>query len=146
GASPLNTADTETYAGRMVPGAVAVDAPVRDAQGNEGWWLSYLNGDFVLALFCGGRQPGRATLAALQDLAQGPVPVRIVLVGDGSVALEAPPGHTVVHDSQGYLAQRYDAHPGTCYLLRPDQHVAARRRAFDAAAMAGALSRALGRA
>jgi 3-(3-hydroxy-phenyl)propionate hydroxylase len=41
------------------------------------------------------------------------------------------------------LAQRYDARPGTVYLIRPDQHVAARWRAFDATAAQAALKRAL---
>ncbi|MCD0505798.1 FAD-dependent oxidoreductase, partial [Bordetella petrii] len=60
--SPLNTPDTEPFAGRMVPGAVALDAPVRDALGGEGWWLSQLDGSFVLALFCGAGTPDAATL------------------------------------------------------------------------------------
>ena len=37
-----------------------------------------------------------------------------------------------IEDVQGLLAKRYDADPGTVYLIRPDQHVAARWRAFDA--------------
>ena len=44
------------------------------------------------------------------------------------------------------LGQRYDAQPGTAYLIRPDQHIAARWRAFDAAAVAAAVNRATGRA
>ena len=40
--------------------------------------------------------------------------------------------------------RRYDAHPGTCYLIRPDQHVAARWRRFDVAAVRAALARASG--
>jgi 3-(3-hydroxy-phenyl)propionate hydroxylase len=46
-------------------------------------------------------------------------------------------------DTQGILGQRYDAHPGTVYLIRPDQHVAARWRQFDAAAATTALGHAL---
>src|SRR5690606_8780997 len=144
--SPLNTPDVDAFDGRMTPGAVALDAPVRDAAGRDGWWLSCLDGSFVLALFCGARAPAAATQAALRKLADGAVPLRIVLVGDGSAPLDAPAGCAVVYDHQGCLAQRYDARPGTCYLLRPDQHVAARRRAFDPAALAAALARALGQA
>ncbi len=48
------------------------------------------------------------------------------------------------HDAEGLAAQRYDARPGTVYLIRPDQHVAARWRTFDAAAVAAALARASG--
>ncbi|CFM97600.1 oxygenase [Bordetella pertussis] len=51
----------------------------------------------------------------------------------------------MVEDSEGWLARRYDARPGTCYLIRPD-HIAARFRAFDAQAVRRALARAIGRA
>ncbi|MEN9417141.1 MAG: hypothetical protein RI988_761, partial [Pseudomonadota bacterium] len=47
---------------------------------------------------------------------------------------------------EGLLAQRYDAQPGTVYLLRPDQHVCARWRAPAAADITAALTRALARA
>jgi 3-(3-hydroxy-phenyl)propionate hydroxylase len=48
-----------------------------------------------------------------------------------------------IEDTRGVLAQRYDAKPGTVYLIRPDQHVAARWRKFDAAKIKQALARAL---
>jgi 3-(3-hydroxy-phenyl)propionate hydroxylase len=46
-------------------------------------------------------------------------------------------------DTQGELTRRYDGQPGTVYLIRPDQHVAARWRRFDADAVGAALRRAL---
>jgi len=48
----------------------------------------------------------------------------------------------VIDDAEGLVAARYDGRPGTCYLVRPDQHVCARWRAFDAAAVRAALARA----
>jgi 3-(3-hydroxy-phenyl)propionate hydroxylase len=48
-----------------------------------------------------------------------------------------------VVDVQGLAARRCDARPGTVYLLRPDQYVAARWRRFDAEAVHRALRRAL---
>jgi len=162
--SPLNTPDADTappaaqsdadtripteasaFTGRMVPGAVALDAPVRDSQGNETWWLATLDGRFTLALFCGDHAPDNATLAAMQQLAQqSRTALQLVLVYTGDTAPLAPTAFTAIQDHQTCLAQRYDARPGTCYLLRPDQHVAVRRRQFDAAVMSRALQRALG--
>jgi 3-(3-hydroxy-phenyl)propionate hydroxylase len=47
-----------------------------------------------------------------------------------------------IEDSEGLAARRYDARPGTCYLLRPDQHVCARWRAFELGAVRAAIARA----
>ncbi|WP_458339299.1 aromatic-ring hydroxylase C-terminal domain-containing protein, partial [Bordetella pertussis] len=86
-------------------------------------------------------------LDALRALQQDEVPVQPILVCDaGAAPAAAPAGVRVVEDSEGWLARRYDARPGTCYLIRPDQHIAARFRAFDAQAVRRALARAIGRA
>jgi 3-(3-hydroxy-phenyl)propionate hydroxylase len=45
-------------------------------------------------------------------------------------------------DGKGRFAERYDSAPGTVYLIRPDQHVAARWRVFDASRVNEALARA----
>ena len=79
--SPLNTPDADAFTGRMTPGAVALDAPLQ-VQGEAGWWLSQLDGEFVLAVFCGGALPDRDALMALQALRMAPVPVKAVLVAD----------------------------------------------------------------
>jgi 3-(3-hydroxy-phenyl)propionate hydroxylase len=49
-------------------------------------------------------------------------------------------------EANAMAAQRYDAQPGTVYLLRPDQHVCARWRAPAPSAIRAALARALARA
>ena len=51
-------------------------------------------------------------------------------------------GIRTLEDPRGIAAQRYDAKSGTVYLLRPDQHVAARWRALDAAQVKAAVARA----
>jgi 3-(3-hydroxy-phenyl)propionate hydroxylase len=51
-----------------------------------------------------------------------------------------------VRDVAGLVARRYDGRPGTCYLFRPDQHVCARWRSFDLAAVRAAIARATGHA
>jgi 3-(3-hydroxy-phenyl)propionate hydroxylase len=48
-------------------------------------------------------------------------------------------------DEDGKFTQRFDATPGATYLVRPDQHLSARWRSFDAAALVLARERALQR-
>ena len=48
-------------------------------------------------------------------------------------------------DEEGKFTQRFDATPGANYLVRPDQHLCARWRSFDAAAVTRAHQRALQR-
>ena len=71
--------------------------------------------------------------------------------GNG-VAVEAPEGVGSVRiggdggfvDAEGLAAQRYDAEPGTAYLLRPDGYVAARFRHPIRERLDAALARASG--
>lgn len=147
--SPLNMPDAvdDDFTSRMAPGATALDAPIRDAAGRDAWWMSMLDGRFVLALFCDDGGPDARTLSAMQGLARNsPVPIHLVVVHPGKALARIPDSFTQVEDHQACLAQRYDARPGTCYLLRPDQHIAARRRHFEADIFARAIQRALGHA
>jgi len=140
--STLNTADRDTFVGRMVPGATCLDAPLsRNAR--DGWLLPRLGGRFVALVFGSPASLDATALAALQAMANDRVPVMPVFVTND--ATQAQGDENVWHDAQGLAAQRYDATPGTVYLVRPDQHVCARWRALDAAAIAQARERALGR-
>jgi len=109
------------------------DAPVRGSHGN-GWLLdavSQAGTGFTLLHFGRADEATRAAVAAMG------LP-RVELLE------AAEPTPDALHDAQGLAARRYDARPGTCYLIRPDQHVAARWRRFDAAAVRAALQRATG--
>jgi 3-(3-hydroxy-phenyl)propionate hydroxylase len=48
-------------------------------------------------------------------------------------------------DAAGHFTTRFDATPGATYLLRPDQHLAARWRSFDATKVGAALDRMFAR-
>lgn len=137
--SPLNTPDRDVFGGKMVPGAPATDAPV-ESDGQAGWLMDALDGRFVV-LYAAGTEPVPAAVAtALDDLARGPLPLVWRAVTDRR---NGQPNELV--DSAGRIRERYDLTPGSVYLIRPDQHVAARWRAFDAAALSAALNRAVGR-
>jgi 3-(3-hydroxy-phenyl)propionate hydroxylase len=135
--SSLNTPDTDAFAGPMVPGAPAADAPIVRADGSTGWLLRELcpatspadAATRFTALVFGD---GEAAARSRQALAQADVPLHIVNVaatGEGAIA-----------------AMRYDAQPGTVYLLRPDQHVCARWRHPVPEPVRAARDRALARA
>jgi 3-(3-hydroxy-phenyl)propionate hydroxylase len=73
--------------------------------------------------------------------ANEPVQVTPLIVSPSPLNI---PGVKVIVDPQGLVAKRYDAQPGTTYLLRPDQHVLARWRKLDTTKLQAALTRALG--
>ncbi len=136
--SPLNTPDTAAFAGAMVPGAPASDAPV--AGPGAGWFVEYLKSAFALVAF-GPAVPG----AAAADLLRDPVRCRVIQVA-ADPAVTSADSQVVVTDTTGALAARYDGQPGTCYLFRPDQHVCARWRDFDLSAVRAAIARATAQA
>jgi 3-(3-hydroxy-phenyl)propionate hydroxylase len=116
--SPLNSADALDGPDRTRPGSSCPDAPLGD-----GFLLSRLGDDFVLLTI---------DAEAPDTLDEGGIAVR-------RVALSAK------DDPTGQLAERYlgDA-PSAVYLIRPDQHVAARRPVFDDNLIRQALRRAIG--
>ncbi|MDE3177226.1 MAG: FAD-dependent oxidoreductase [Pseudomonadota bacterium] len=94
-------------------------APAPDAPLGDGWLLDRLGGRFQL-------------LAIDLDLPQG-LDLEVVRVG-------------AAQDASGALARRYLGQaPAALYLMRPDQHVAARWTGYDAARVGAALARAMGK-
>ncbi len=144
--SPLNTPDGDAFEGLMQPGAPAVDAPVR-VRGESAWFLRQLGQNGFSGLyFSDGGDLHPVRLEALRSLAGGAVPVQPLLVTPQGVRPEETGGIPVLEDPEGLLTRRYDAQPGTFYLLRPDQHVCARWRRFDPGLVRAALARATGNA
>ena len=125
--TPLSTPDVETFAGTARLGGPMPDVPVLNRDGAAGWLLRQLSRNETTVLFWDdGFHAGE---------------VRAAASACGAVALIAGQDLT---DSDGLLAQRLDARPGTTWVVRPDQHLAARFRRFDAGRMAQAIGRASG--
>jgi 3-(3-hydroxy-phenyl)propionate hydroxylase len=150
--SALNTPDADAFEGQMVPGAPMDDAPVQ-VNGQAAWLLDQMGQGFQLMLFADA-PPTPEVLAQLAALptpadpgscgsaplrANAPVPVTSLIVTPHPMNI---PGLRVIVDAQGLMAKRYDARPGTTYLLRPDQHVVARWRSLTDSAVQAALARA----
>lgn len=102
------------------PGAACPDAPL-----TEGYLLNRLGGGFTL-LFLGASPPESMPAGA------GAPPLRQVVLGAGD-------------DPSGLVRDRYLGQAASAvYLVRPDQHIAARWPGYDAAAVRGALRLACG--
>jgi len=127
--SSLNTPDEDAFAGNLVPGAPAADAPIT-GDGQEAWLLHTLaqlsrTGHGFALLSFDSELPPEVDLPGIA----GKLPTLRVGID--------------IEDTLGLVAQRFDARPGTVFLLRPDQVLAGRWRHFDAVAVAKALQRAL---
>jgi len=137
--SALNTPDADRFDGLMVPGAPMDDAPVR-VDGRDDWLLAHVGNRFVVLLFVDDAKTRDATtIDALATLARDPIAADALVI---SSRPSTRAGTHVLHDVKGLAAKRYDATPGTTYVVRPDQHVAARFRAFDAGKVRQAIARA----
>jgi len=117
--SSLNGADSASLPARSRPGSPAADAPIA-----KGWLIDQLGSHFQL-------------LAIDTDVPDG-------LEIDG-VAIETVHLKTVAAPSDG-LKERYLGNARSAvYLMRPDQHIAARWTSFDENAVADALRTVIGR-
>jgi 3-(3-hydroxy-phenyl)propionate hydroxylase len=130
--SVLNTRDSDAFEGRMVPGSVALDAPVLLADGSASWLLQQLSEGFTLLIY-GADLNTDVNVEALCQV------VRVQAKNDPADSKASQ----VLMDIDGLIAKRYDMQPGTAYLLRPDQHVCARWRQVTPATLQAALDLAL---
>jgi 3-(3-hydroxy-phenyl)propionate hydroxylase len=123
--SALSTADCESWRGGPAPGASMPDAPLAAPAGEA----AYLTEAFI-------RAGTRFTLLEFSNGAAVDTPDDVGVIRIG--------GLDGFSDSAGLASARYDAEPGTAYLLRPDGYVAARFRHPTRAALDAALARAAG--
>jgi 3-(3-hydroxy-phenyl)propionate hydroxylase len=136
--SPLNTPDCEPFAGDMVPGAPLDDAPVT-VDGQPGWLIDQTGGRFQALYFCDDAADlPEGMQRQLLGLTAAAIPVEPLVIArrGGTCSLKT------VADTEGLAFARYDAQPGTLYLVRPDQHVAARWREAEISRVVAAVARA----
>jgi 3-(3-hydroxy-phenyl)propionate hydroxylase len=119
--SPLSTPDETPFAGTAKLGAPIPDAPMRDRAGKAGFLLERVGGAPEVLYVGDGARPN-----------VGPG-LKLTVIGQDLI------------DDAGLFAERFDATPGAAYLVRPDQHLAARFRTFDAARIETAVARMLAR-
>ena len=131
--SPLNTPDEDEFSDKQRPGAPCLDAPI-SINGTDAWFLNQLGDRFVGVYFSeDGSVP-----AGIDTIGSEQTPFETIIVSKTGKSDD----HIV--DRSGLLYKHYDARPGTYYLVRPDQHVAARWREFSEEKVLGALARATG--
>jgi 3-(3-hydroxy-phenyl)propionate hydroxylase len=133
-ATVLCMPDVDEWGGGVAPGSVAIDAPLVDSSGETRWLLAQFHGRFALLVFGASVAVRDAIAGWAEGLVDLPRP-DLVFVG----------GEVGLCDPQGLAGQRFDALRGAVYLVRPDHHVAARRRTFEPAWCTAALVKALGR-
>src|SRR5947209_14006162 len=120
--TPLSTPDSDTWRGGPRPGASMPDAPLSGRDGSSAFLTEAFlkaGNKFTLLEFANGAATGV------------PEDVGVIRIGDDGFG-----------DPSGLLGARYDAAPGTAYLLRPDGYVAARFRHPTRGAIDAALARA----
>ncbi|MFQ3788512.1 FAD-dependent oxidoreductase [Halomonas sp. A29] len=142
--SPLNGHEAEGLPLELRPGSPAKDAPVRIA-GHPAWLLNQLGDRFVL-LLDGRVDSARAERlkAELEPLFARHDDLDLLVVGPAPHALSELPRSTSIEDTEALVGERYGLTGGIGYLIRPDQHVAARWNSITAADVDAALDRALG--
>ncbi|GJH02344.1 FAD-dependent oxidoreductase [Paraburkholderia terrae] len=143
--SPLNISDADEFAAGPVPGAVLAEFPVTIAEGGHAReaHLTDLVGARFTALCFGEEGEMSVDFTALaQTLRERGVPFKVV-----SLSARLNPQAQGVHawDHTGRIFERYDAKPGTVYLVRPDGHVLGRWRDASAEDVEAAITHALAR-
>jgi 3-(3-hydroxy-phenyl)propionate hydroxylase len=141
----LQTPDVETFQDRLVPGSPCIDAPVTLPTGEDSWLLSHLGRDFCLLVFADeeGTELPEIARAVREAQTLGISLLPVVVCNSINAGINRLDGLRIMCDPRAMARFRYDAQPGTAYLIRPDQHVAARWRQLQATSLIAALLRAV---
>lgn len=121
-ASPLTTPDEDIFGGTARLGLPVPDAPLEDSNGKSRFLLQTLGQDFQLLFVKNGARP---------NVPEG---LQVTVIGEDLI------------DRAGLFTERFDATPGSAFLLRPDHHLCARMRHYDGNRVGEAMARAKGMA
>ncbi|MCP4076876.1 MAG: FAD-dependent oxidoreductase [Gammaproteobacteria bacterium] len=139
--STLNTPDEDSFEGDMVPGTVMSDAPVVNQNAKQ-WLLNSLGNHFTCLIFVNSVDDlSLSELEAIDTLQREEIQL-VPLIVVTEQALTTIDDIQILAETDGVSKQRFDALPGTTYLIRPDQHVCARWRSLDADKVRQSLLRA----
>lgn len=154
--SRLNTETGDHFDSDVAPGFVCKDAPIQK-QGQDAWLMNQLGNSFSLMVNIDVAAPEQAALKTLiQEIANVEPQIRVLMVSsqaNPNNELAALASHSnddssavfeLIHDTKELVNTRYDLHPGSAYLVRPDQIVCARWKAPSINAVKEAQQRALG--
>ena len=138
--SPLNS---DRAADAAFTGGIGCGAPARNVRlGPDDFLFDRIGAGagFHLFVFTGDAGPDAGSQALLRAAAAMPFPVLGVVIGPGAASRRCAHAQLYIDDDESRIARRYDAGPGTAYLLRPDLHVCARWKQPGPAALARALA------
>jgi 3-(3-hydroxy-phenyl)propionate hydroxylase len=116
----LSTPDDGVWNCPTRPGAPLLDAQMKSSINEPIWLLQAVGGEETVLQVYNGHNTSEISGK------------KLIVIGKDLI------------DDRGFFARRYDATPGATYLVRPDQHLAARWRRFDPSAIERASRRLRG--
>jgi 3-(3-hydroxy-phenyl)propionate hydroxylase len=120
--SLLNTADlpSDHFACALYPGSPMCDAPIM-VNGQSSWLLRNFNGRFVLLFVKGDEVSDQVVNSEAMKRWIESANIHLIAID----LLQQP---RASNDQDPWIKTRLDLQPGNCWLMRPDQHLAARFR------------------
>ncbi|MCY7295233.1 FAD-dependent oxidoreductase [Alteromonas sp. a30] len=149
--SRLNTFTGDDFNLGVAPGFVCKDAPIQK-QGENAWLMNQLGTQFSLMLNIDvPANECDALKTLIQEVVNVEPKIRVLMISKDAKnavefsALDNAKDISLIEDTKSLIQERYDLHPGSGYLVRPDQIVCARWKTLSIPSIKEAQQRALGR-
>lgn len=143
--SPLNSRDVEGFSAGLPPGEPCMDAPVQ-LERVPSWLLNFFSDGFTVLLHM-TLQADVKKIKTLLTQSSSKIMLKAVVLSNDNIDLSELAGIencSIIVDVNGKVCERYDLNEGGVYLIRPDQHVCGRWRAFSINDINQAVNCALG--